>query len=77
MAFCALIHTYMPDKIDFTELKPGDRNGNCACAARAAEFAGLTLNFVSNSFFWLYARLSQRRTYSWLVQNQPRATVHS
>ena len=36
-AFCALIHRYRPDLIDFTKLEPRDWVGNCNLAFRVAE----------------------------------------
>jgi len=46
------MHTYMPDKIPFESLKPGDRNGNCARAARAAKLAGAHLNFDLEAYIF-------------------------
>ena len=36
-AFCALIHRYRPDLIDFDKLEPRDWVGNCNLAFRVAE----------------------------------------
>ena len=36
-AFCALIHRYRPDLIDFAKLEPRDWVGNCSLAFRVAE----------------------------------------
>ena len=36
-AFCALIHRYRPDLIDFAKLEPRDWVGNCNLAFRVAE----------------------------------------
>ena len=36
-AFCALIHRYRPDLIDFDKLEPRDWVGNCSLAFKVAE----------------------------------------
>ena len=36
-AFCALIHRYRPDLIDFAKLEPRDWVGNCSLAFKVAE----------------------------------------
>ena len=36
-AFCALIHRYRPDLIDFAALEPRDWVGNCSLAFKVAE----------------------------------------
>ena len=37
MAFCVLLHSYRPDLVDLTSLRPGDALHNCSLAFTAAE----------------------------------------
>ena len=37
MAFCALIHSFVPDKFDFDSLNPKERRKNFDLAFRVAE----------------------------------------
>ena len=37
MAFCALLHHFMPDEFDFDRLNPGDARYNFDLAFRVAE----------------------------------------
>ena len=41
MAFCALLHTYMPDKIPYNTLKPSEKRRNFTIAFEAAETVGV------------------------------------
>jgi len=42
MAFCALLHGYMPDKIPYSTLKPSDKRRNFTVAFEAAETVGIS-----------------------------------
>ncbi|KAI7690421.1 hypothetical protein SSS_08211 [Sarcoptes scabiei] len=42
IAFCAIIHHFRPDLIDFDSLQPSDIVGNCRKAFEAAESIGIT-----------------------------------
>ncbi|ESO02534.1 hypothetical protein HELRODRAFT_188743 [Helobdella robusta] len=42
MAFCALLHTYMPDKIPYKELNTSDKVRNFTLAFKGAESVGIT-----------------------------------
>ena len=48
MAFCALLHTYIPDKIPYATLKPNEKRRNFTIAFEAAESVGIqtTLNLT-------------------------------
>jgi hypothetical protein len=48
MAFCALLHTYIPDKIPYATLKPSEKRRNFTIAFEAAESVGIqtTLNLT-------------------------------
>ncbi len=39
MAFCALIHQYVPHTFDFKRLNPRNRKGNFELAFKVAEYA--------------------------------------
>jgi hypothetical protein len=41
MAFCALLHTYIPDKIPYATLKPSEKRRNFTIAFEAAESVGI------------------------------------
>nr|XP_027205337.1 putative uncharacterized protein DDB_G0291812 isoform X2 [Dermatophagoides pteronyssinus] len=41
MAFCAILHTYLPDKIPYETLKPDDKKRNFTIAFKAAESVGI------------------------------------
>ncbi|XP_063589032.1 EH domain-binding protein 1-like protein 1 isoform X3 [Penaeus indicus] len=42
LAFCAIIHHFRPDLIDYESLTPQDVKGNCKKAFEAGEFLGVT-----------------------------------
>ncbi|XP_050529411.1 EH domain-binding protein 1 isoform X2 [Daktulosphaira vitifoliae] len=42
LAFCAIIHNFRPDLIDFESLKPHDIKGNCKAAFDAGEILGIS-----------------------------------
>jgi len=48
MAFCALLHTYIPDKIPYSTQKPSEKRRNFTIAFTAAESVGIptTLNLT-------------------------------
>lgn len=41
LAFCALLHHFYPDKIDFDSLKPGDTEKNCKIAFSVCDQVGI------------------------------------
>ncbi|XP_071450234.1 EH domain-binding protein 1 isoform X2 [Hetaerina americana] len=41
MAFCAIVHHFRPDLLDYSSLSPHDVKGNCKCAFDAAESLGI------------------------------------
>lgn len=50
LAFCALIHTYLPDKIPFDKLDSKDKRRNFQLAFDAAESVGVKTDLVSTLF---------------------------
>ena len=47
LAFCALLHTYLPDKIPYDKLDCKDKKRNFALAFHAAESVGIVSTLVS------------------------------
>lgn len=41
MAFCAILHTYLPESIPYETLKPDDKKRNFTIAFKAAESVGI------------------------------------
>jgi hypothetical protein len=48
LAFCALLHTYLPDRIPYKELNSQDKMRNFALAFKAAESVGIQSNLNMN-----------------------------
>ena len=46
MALCALLHSFMPDKVPYEHLKPGDKRRNFNAAFEAAETVGIPTTLV-------------------------------
>ena len=49
MALCALLHSFMPDKVPYDQLKPGDKRRNFNAAFEAAETVGIPTTLVRDS----------------------------
>lgn len=50
MALCALLHSYLPEKIPYDTLNPVDKKRNFSIAFEAAEFVGIKTSLVSIKF---------------------------
>lgn len=50
MALCALLHSYIPDKIPYETLNPADKKRNFSIAFAAAESVGIKTSLVSIMF---------------------------
>ncbi|XP_043227043.1 cytospin-A-like isoform X3 [Amphibalanus amphitrite] len=48
MALCALLHSFMPDKVPYDQLKPGDKRRNFNAAFEAAETVGIPTTLNTN-----------------------------
>lgn len=48
MALCALLHSYLPDKIPYDSLNPVDKKRNFSIAFAAAESVGIKTSLVNN-----------------------------
>lgn len=51
MALCALLHSYLPDKIPYETLNPADKKRNFSIAFAAAESVGIKTSLVGFFFF--------------------------
>lgn len=51
MALCALLHSYLPDKIPYETLNPTDKRRNFSIAFEAAESVGIRTSLVSERCF--------------------------
>lgn len=47
LAFCALFHSYLPDRVPFDSLGPHDKRQNFSMAFAAAESVGIQTSLVS------------------------------
>ena len=47
LAFCALFHSYLPDRVPFDSLGPNDKRQNFSIAFAAAESVGIQTSLVS------------------------------
>jgi len=48
MALCALLHSFMPDKVPYDSLKPGDKRRVFNAAFEAAETVGIPTTLNTN-----------------------------
>ncbi|CAD6216038.1 GSCOCG00011246001-RA-CDS [Cotesia congregata] len=51
LALCAILHSYLPDKIPYDSLNPSDKKKNFYLAFSAAESVGIPTTLVSKSYF--------------------------
>lgn len=51
LALCAILHSYLPDKIPYDSLNPSEKKRNFFLAFSAAESVGITTTLVSKTFF--------------------------
>jgi hypothetical protein len=49
LALCALLHSYLPDRVPFRQLSPADKRRNFALAFQVAEGAGISTTLDINS----------------------------
>lgn len=47
LAFCAILHSYLPDRIPYDTLTPANKRRNFSLAFAAAESVGITTTLVS------------------------------
>lgn len=52
LAFCALIHHFLPDAFDYSALTPKERRHNFELAFRIAEWVVITWQFLNHRQFW-------------------------
>lgn len=53
LALCALLHTYLPDQIPYSELSPAETRRNFTVAFEAAESVGIPTTLVSNKNYFI------------------------
>lgn len=51
LALCAILHSYLPDKIPYDSLNPSDKKKNFYLAFSAAESVGIPTTLVSKNYF--------------------------
>lgn len=54
MALCALLHSYLPDKVPYDTLNPADKKQNFSIAFEAAESVGIKTSLVSDYNIEIY-----------------------
>lgn len=56
LAFCAILHSYLPDRIPYDTLTPANKRRNFSLAFAAAESVGIPTTLVGlyfNTFLWI------------------------
>lgn len=54
LALCALLHTYLPDQIPYSELTPMETRRNFTVAFEAAESVGIPTTLVSFKQYFIF-----------------------
>lgn len=57
LAFCAILHSYLPDRIPYDTLSPANKRRNFSLAFAAAESVGITTTLVSENCFDFYRKM--------------------
>lgn len=55
LALCAILHTYLSDRVPYDTLVPQEKRRNFSIAFAAAESVGIPTTLVSNSFAFTHS----------------------